>query len=91
MIEVNTGRTDRSQIHPSYRNVLPASPGIGYCVSKKKTGGMDASDVIGAVAPVRKSWRGFNPGQWQSEIDVRGFIVANATPYCGGPDSLAPL
>jgi pyruvate-formate lyase len=52
---------------------------------------MDASDVIGAVAPVRKSWRGFNPGQWQSEIDVRGFIVANATPYCGGPDSLAPL
>ena len=38
-----------------------------------------------------KSWRGFNPGQWQSEIDVREFIVANATPYSGGPDFLAPL
>jgi formate C-acetyltransferase len=52
---------------------------------------MNANVTIGAVAPAGESWRGFNPGQWQSEIDVRGFIVANATPYSGGPDFLAPL
>src|SRR5512135_1301380 len=28
-------------------------------------------------------WRGFNPGEWQGSIDVRGFIVRNVTPYTG--------
>ena len=34
-------------------------------------------------------WRGFKPGRWQSEIDVRDFIVANFTPYAEGPEFLA--
>jgi formate C-acetyltransferase len=34
-------------------------------------------------------WRGFKPGTWQSEIEVREFIVANVTPYSGGPEFLA--
>jgi formate C-acetyltransferase len=36
------------------------------------------------VAP----WRGFEGTDWQREIDVRGFIAANAAPYDGGPDFL---
>src|SRR4051795_6810483 len=28
-------------------------------------------------------WRSFNPGDWQSSIDVRDFIVRNMTPYLG--------
>lgn len=34
-------------------------------------------------------WRGFHPGRWQREIDVRDFIVAHVTPYLGGPEFLA--
>jgi len=36
------------------------------------------------------AWHGFQPGLWQREIDVRNFIVANRTPYEGGPEFLAP-
>jgi formate C-acetyltransferase len=28
-------------------------------------------------------WRGFNPGLWQREINVRWFIQQNYTPYDG--------
>lgn len=28
-------------------------------------------------------WKGFNPGKWQEEINVRDFIQANYTPYEG--------
>ena len=27
------------------------------------------------------AWRGFNPGEWQTEINVRDFIQRNYTPY----------
>ena len=30
-----------------------------------------------------KVWRGFEPGRWQTAIDVRDFIVRNVTPYEG--------
>ena len=31
-----------------------------------------------------KQWDGFNPaGEWTKEIDVRGFIQSNYTPYTG--------
>ena len=30
-----------------------------------------------------RGWREFNPGRWRSTIDVRDFIVANATSYRG--------
>jgi formate C-acetyltransferase len=31
----------------------------------------------------KMDWRGFKPGAWTSAIDVRDFIVTNATPYHG--------
>ena len=33
-------------------------------------------------------WRSFNPGDWQSSIDVRSFIVRNVTPYTGDENFL---
>lgn len=30
-----------------------------------------------------KCWTGFSPGSWKTAIDVRDFIVRNATPYSG--------
>ena len=35
-------------------------------------------------------WHGFNPGNWQTEVDVRNFIQTNYTPYEGGSEFLAP-
>jgi formate C-acetyltransferase len=34
-------------------------------------------------------WRQFKPGAWCTSIDVRGFIVSNATPYSGDEKFLA--
>ena len=34
-------------------------------------------------------WHGFQPGGWQHSIDVRGFILANFTPYLGDASFLA--
>ena len=34
-------------------------------------------------------WRGFKPGSWVNAIDVRDFIVSNATPYLGDESFLA--
>ena len=34
-------------------------------------------------------WRGFKPGNWCGAIDVRDFIVSNATPYAGDEKFLA--
>ncbi|SDM56081.1 formate C-acetyltransferase [Acetanaerobacterium elongatum] len=36
------------------------------------------------------AWNGFAAGQWHNEIDVRGFIQANYTPYYGSEDFLQP-
>jgi len=36
-----------------------------------------------------KAWKNFEPGVWQNEVDVRGFIVANITPYEGNGTFLA--
>lgn len=36
-----------------------------------------------------QAWRLFSGRSWQSEINVRDFIVANVSPYAGGPDFLA--
>ena len=32
---------------------------------------------------MREQWKGFVPGNWQNEIDVRDFIQKNYTPYEG--------
>ncbi len=36
-----------------------------------------------------KEWEGFQNGDWQKEIDVRGFIQANYTPYEGNANFLS--
>jgi len=36
-----------------------------------------------------QAWRKFSGADWQREINVRDFIVANITPYTGGPEFLA--
>ena len=35
-----------------------------------------------------KAWEGFTPGDWQHEIDVRGFVLNNFTPYLGDAEFL---
>src|SRR5215472_2472984 len=42
-----------------------------------------------AVLRQGKAWRGFEPGRWLTRIDVRDFIVRNATPYEGSESFLA--
>ena len=37
-----------------------------------------------------EAWEGFQAGPWQNDIDVRGFIQANYTPYEGAEDFLQP-
>lgn len=36
-------------------------------------------------------WRGFLPGTWTREIDVRSFIIANVTPFEGDASFLAGI
>jgi formate C-acetyltransferase len=48
--------------------------------------------VTAAVAKKQEEkdcWRGFKPGPWSTTIDVRDFIVRNATPYTGDEKFLA--
>ncbi len=37
-----------------------------------------------------EAWKGFQPGKWTEEVDVRDFIQRNYTPYEGEGDFLAP-
>jgi formate C-acetyltransferase len=43
----------------------------------------------GELSKNEDCWRGFKPGSWCTAIDVRGFIVSNATPYDGDEQFLA--
>ena len=36
----------------------------------------------------RIEWKGFNPGKYQTEINVNDFILSNVTPYDGSADFL---
>ena len=47
----------------------------------------DTIDELTAQDP----WRGFLPGSWTREIDVRSFIIANVTPYEGDARFLAGI
>lgn len=43
-----------------------------------------ATASLNQIAPETTSpWRGFKPGLWQKEIDVRDFIQQNYEPYDG--------
>jgi formate C-acetyltransferase len=38
---------------------------------------------------MRSQWNSFTPGRWMNEVDVRGFIQRNYTPYKGDSEFLA--
>ncbi len=41
-------------------------------------------------SPVQEAWRGFKPGLWQRDVNVRWFLQQNYTPYEGDDSFLAP-
>jgi formate C-acetyltransferase len=43
-----------------------------------------------AQTEAKDAWRGFKPGLWQRDINVRWFLQQNYTPYDGDADFLAP-
>jgi formate C-acetyltransferase len=42
-----------------------------------------------ATSPGERAWGGFNPGPWQSRVNLRDFIQRNYTPYEGDASFLA--
>ena len=50
---------------------------------------MKASAAVRKEGDAGDCWRGFRPGDWTNSINVRDFIVRNATPYTGNEDFLA--
>ena len=38
----------------------------------------------------KEAWRGFKPGLWQRDVNVRWFLQSNYTPYDGDGAFLAP-
>ncbi|MBR0795029.1 formate C-acetyltransferase [Bradyrhizobium jicamae] len=50
---------------------------------------MKGSAALKTVADTGNGWTGFEPGEWQTSINVRDFIVRNVTPYTGNEDFLA--
>src|SRR5436190_15173241 len=50
---------------------------------------MEGTAALSKAAKDEKAWRKFKPGPWCTSIDVRGFIVSNATPYSGDEKFLA--
>src|SRR5438477_4150793 len=51
---------------------------------------MIAVEKESKVAPTSDPWRGFKPGLWQRDINVRWFLQSNYTPYDGDASFLAP-
>jgi len=43
-----------------------------------------------AAKPSNDAWRGFKPGLWQRDVNVRWFLQSNYTPYDGDSAFLAP-
>src|SRR5438270_4525654 len=50
---------------------------------------MEGSAVLRKPRKDESSWRGFHPGSWLTDIDVRDFLVRNATSYDGDEGFLA--
>jgi formate C-acetyltransferase len=50
---------------------------------------MEGTAAIPKSQKNERSWRGFQLGPWSTSIDVRDFIVRNATPYSGDEKFLA--
>src|SRR4051794_11061506 len=43
-----------------------------------------------AVDHTKEAWRGFRPGLWQRDVNVRWFLQSTYTPYEGDSSFLAP-
>ena len=43
-----------------------------------------------AQPETKDPWRGFEPGLWQRDVNVRWFLQRNYTPYDGDGAFLAP-
>ena len=50
---------------------------------------MKSGAALRKEADTGDCWSGFRPGDWQTSINVRDFIVRNVTPYSGNEDFLA--
>src|SRR3954449_635993 len=50
---------------------------------------MEGTAALSKAAKDEKAWRDLKPGPWRNSIDVRDFIVGNATPYSGDEKFLA--
>jgi len=50
---------------------------------------MEGTAALSKAAKDATAWRDFKPGPWLDSIDVRDFIVRNATPYTGDETFLA--
>ena len=50
---------------------------------------LPANDAESRQPSESNPWEGFVSGRWQTEIDLRGFIQANVTPYAGDAGFLA--
>ena len=50
---------------------------------------MPSSAALSMTHKEENAWRNFSPGDWCTSIDVRDFIVRNATPYTGDEKFLA--
>jgi formate C-acetyltransferase len=46
--------------------------------------------AVDAIKEKDNPWRGFKPGLWQRDVNVRWFIQQNYTPYDGDDEFLAP-
>src|SRR3954462_6466670 len=57
------------------------------CRSREDT--MEGTAALSKAAKDEKAWRDLKPGPWRNSIDVRDFIVRNATPYSGDETFLA--
>src|SRR5262245_61522681 len=50
-----------------------------------------AKEKAAAAEPdTKEAWRGFKPGLWQRDVNVRWFLQQNYTPYDGDETFLAP-
>src|SRR5262245_62316740 len=68
----------------SIKSALAGQPKVRP-IRNPMTGGraMEGTAAISKSQKNERSWRGFQLGPWSTSIDVRDFIVRNATPYSG--------
>src|SRR5436853_197366 len=80
------------QPNPAMPVKTEAAPATKAPITGKPHSSMKAkAKPEGAEQPkASDAWRGFNPGLWQRDINVRWFIQQNYTPYDGDGTLLAP-